>query len=354
MKDVQSRIIGHDRVIELLGRELDRPSQSYLFVGPPGLGKATVARLFAARLLASDENSLRRAELARHPDLTIVAPEGKTMMGVDQARATIGQANRTPVEADRKVFILDDASSMSEAAANALLKTLEEPTGSTIFMLIADADDDLPPTIASRCRVVRFGRVPDDVISSGLTAQGVDPLRAEEVARIAGGRPGLALAFVTQNEVTEFRHKWLSVPGRVTPEPGASFLLAEEMLAAGEPLLAGIDALQARELDEAEAGGADAPKSLRDRHDRARSRAAQALTASGLEMLASWYTDAAAAQFGGPIRNRDVHAADLVRVAPPAAVRNAERALDAVTALAANQRPALVLSSLFTALGADT
>ena len=351
MIGVHERIIGHERVIELLDRELARPSHAYLFVGPPGIGKATIARLFAARLLTDDPNGRRRAEAARHPDLIIVEPEGRTMMGVDQARATIAHANRTPVESARKVFILDDASSMSEAAANALLKTLEEPSDTTIFVLIADADDDLPPTVASRCRTVRFGRVPEAIISSGLAARGIETRRAVEVARIAGGRPGLALAFATEAASSAFRDAWMSVPGRVSPEPGAAFRLAEEIVAATEPLLAGVIRQQA---DEAESTGGDVTKAMQDRHERARHRAAQALTLSGLEMLASWYADAAIAQFGGPIRNKDIPAADLVRVAPPAAVRNADRILDAVTALQANQRPQLVLASLFAAIGADT
>lgn len=351
---VYDDIIGHDRVIDLLLTEADRPSQAYLFVGPQGVGKGTIARRFAGTLICETDRCRDRVLRERHPDVVVVTPEGRTMMGVEQARSTIAQSNLTPVESDRKVFILDEASSMSEAAANAMLKTLEEPSGSTIFILVADAEDDLPPTIASRCRTVRFGRVGDPEIAAALEAQGIDHDHAAETARIAGGRPGLALAFATQPEAAEFRTAWLSVPGRVSQQPGVGFMLAEEMLAASKPLLAAVESAHEAAIAVAEADGAEVSRAVRDRHERAVHRAGQALTISGLEMLASWYTDAASAQFGGPVRNPDVPAADLVRVVPAAAVRHAERILETVLALQQNQRPQLVLASLFNALGADT
>jgi DNA polymerase-3 subunit delta' len=346
-------IIGHGPTLALLTGETKRPGHAYLFVGPAGVGKATVAQQFAAHLVCDDERGIARVLRHNHPDVTIIGPDGKMALGVEQARAVIAQSTLHPVESDRKVFIFDDASLMTDAAANALLKTLEEPSASTVMILVAESEHDLPITVASRCRTIRFGQVSVNEITTSLVERGIDAERAAETARIAGGSPGLALAFATEAEAAEFRIQWLSVPGRVTPEPGDAFLLAEEMLDVGGPLLTALRQQQEKEISELEAAGLDAPKAVVDRHERALQRAGSALTVSGLEMLASWYVDAIGAQHGAPLRNPDLSPSELARVRPEHAVRSAERTLDAVTQLKANQRPRLVLTSLFTALATD-
>ena len=347
-------IIGHRPTLELLQGEASSPGHAYLFSGMPGVGKATIAQHFAASLICSSDRCTSRVLRHSHPDVTVLGPDGKTALGVEQARAAIVKATLRPVEGERKVFIFDDAELMTDAAANALLKTLEEPSASTVFILVASSEDDLPITVASRCRTIRFGRVSEHEIVEALRERGIDRVHAEETARIAGGSPGLALAFATQPEAAEFRRQWLSIPSRVTAQPGDAFLLADEMLGAGSPLLGALKEQQEAEIAQLEEGGLDAPKTIVDRHERALQRATAALTVSGLEMLASWYVDAVAAQHGAPLRNPDLSALELARVRPTHAMRSAEHALDAVFQLGQNQRPKLVLASLFTNLGSDT
>lgn len=348
-------LIGHGRVIGLLEKEIAEPAQAYLFAGPSNVGKATVAYRFAASLLCKqggrhDEpcSSCRRSASGNHPDLIATDPDGSTGLSVDQARATVSQARLSPVEGDRKVFVLDEAGSMSEQAANALLKTLEEPSPSTVFVLVVESEDDLPATIASRCRTVQFGRVREEILIAALQAHGLEEAQAGEAARISGGRPGLALGLATNPDLAAYRHVWLSVPVRVSPHPGEAFRLADEVLEAVEPLLKSLDARQTLEAS------ADLPptrlKALRERHERDRRREKRALHVTGLEILASWYADAASAQFGGPVRNRDIPATTLAMIRPEAAVANAERALNAITELQANQRPQLVFATLFAEL----
>ncbi len=243
-----------------------------------------------------------------------------------------------PVESARKVFLFEDAGAMTEQAANALLKTLEEPTSTTVFILVTEAEDDLPPTVSSRCRTVHFGRVDEGAIARGLEDAGVEPARAVGLARVAGGRPGLAFTLLSNPDVAAYREAWLGVPLKVTDRPGEAFVLAAEMLATVDPLLEGVD------LDD------DATKTERERADRDRRRARQALLATGLEILASWYGDAASVQFGGPVRNRDVPVQSLTQVPPSIAVRNAGMVLDTVADLRANLRPQLLLADLFTSL----
>jgi DNA polymerase-3 subunit delta' len=352
--DVYADIIGHAGVTALLRSEVLSPAQAYMFVGPASTGKASAARRFAAALLCpADPNCRRRVLEGTHSDVVLIEPEGRQSITVDQARRTVSQASLAPLEGSRKVFLFEEGGMMNDEAANALLKTLEEPTRSTIFLLVAESEDDLPQTVASRCRRVVFGRVSEEEVCDGLVAMGVDPDQARRAARISGGRPGLALALATEPDVASFRRIWLSVPMRLPDHPGDAFLLAEEVSAAVEPLLSALKARQSDEARTQEADGA-AARALRDRHARGLKRASSALYISGLEILAGFYRDAAAAQFGGSVRNADVAAKALTAVHPARAIRNAGRVLDTIDALNANQRPQLALANLFADLGGDS
>ncbi|MGB5167138.1 MAG: hypothetical protein WBP49_01910 [Acidimicrobiia bacterium] len=344
-------IIGHRGVIELLEREIVEPAQSYLFVGPSNVGKATIARRFAAALLCGeDEACFGRVLAGVHPDLVLVEPEGRASITVDQARSVVSQATRTPLESDRKVFLLEEGGMMNDEAANALLKTLEEPTPATVFVIVAETEDDLPETVASRCRTVVLGRVSEPEVAAGLAQLGVQTDQATEAARIAGGRPGLALALATEPQVADYRRVWLSIPMRLGEHPGDAFRLADEAMTAAEPLLS---ALKERQKEERDALGDEAPKSLRDRQTRELKRATDALYVTGLEILASFYRDVAAAQFGSPVRNTDVPVSALSSMTPRRAITGAERILVAIEALATNQRPQLAFAHLFSELAGD-
>ena len=343
-------IIGHRETLDALRAEVAAPAHSYLFTGPSGVGKATVALSFAAELAGRSEADRDRIMRKSHPDVVMIGPEGRAGFGVGQSRVAITAASLRPVEADRKVFILDEVSTMTEAAANALLKTLEEPPPGTIFVLVAESADDLPPTVASRCRLVRFGRVPEGELAAALVERGAEAERASMVARIAVGRPGLALDLVESREAAAFRRSWLAVPGRLPSEPGHGFRLAEEMLAAHEPLLKGIKARRDEEEVAFKSHGDQMPKALRDSYDRTLRRTGTSLLVAGLDMLASWYLDAASVQHGGPVRNPDVPRTELAKVPARPAARSAELVIDAGVQLRQNQRPRLVLTWLFNRL----
>jgi DNA polymerase-3 subunit delta' len=346
-------IIGHDDVVALLDSELDHPAQAYLFVGPSNVGKATVARRFAAALVAGgDEAAFVRAANSNHPDVIVVAPDGRTAITVDQARAVVSSAVLSPLEAARKVFLLEEASMLNEAAANALLKTIEEPIRSSAFVLVADSEDDLPMTIASRCRTVVFGRVRESEVVDGLVRQGVEVERAEEAARISGGRPGLALALATEPAAAAYRDAWLSVPAELTDHPGDAYRLAAKVLAATEPLLAAVKRRQAGEI-ERDYGSEPAPKAVQERQERELKRASDALHITGLELLAAFYRDTAAAQLGADVQNTDIPVGLLTRIDVPTAVARAERVFETIDALKANQRINLALAALFVDLGDD-
>lgn len=350
-----SGVIGHRPLLDLLEGEAPAPAQAYLFAGPASVGKATVARRFAALLLCGDqdESCRRRVAAGVHPDLTLVEPDGRTALTVDQARATVARAVLAPIEAARKVILFEEAGLMTDEAASALLKSLEEPTPTTVFILVAEAEDDLPLTVASRCRTVFFGRVTDDEVVAALEERGVEAEQARRAAAASGGRPGLALLLATRPEVAAYRRAWLSVPSRLSTQPGDAFRLADELAAAAGLLLEAIDErhrLEREQVEEESAMG----RSLRERQERERRRAGGVLHVTGLEILASWYRDAAAAQFGAPVRNRDIPTPTLTALTPTAAVAAARRVLAAIAALEANQRPELAFAALFADLATAT
>lgn len=343
-------MIGHRGVVDFLRREISHPAQSYLFVGPSNVGKSTIARKFAAALMCEgDSGCFDRVMGGAHPDLVLIEPEGRASITVDQARRVVSQATRTPLESERKVFLFEEGGLMNDEAANALLKTLEEPTSATVFIIVAETEDDLPSTVASRCRTVVFGRVSESEVAEGLVSLGVEKDQATEASRIAGGRPGLALALATEPQVAVYRRLWLSIPMRLGEHPGDAFRLAAETMESAEPLLA---ALKQRQQEELDAHGDDVSKAFRDRQTRELKRATDALYVTGLEILASFYRDVAAAQFGVPVRNTDVPIAALSSITPRQAVAGVERVLSAIEALAANQRPQLAFANLFAELAA--
>jgi DNA polymerase-3 subunit delta' len=167
-----------------------KPSHAYLFHGPPGSGKRTIARAFAAALLAdggSDAEAVgERVRRDSHPDLTWVTPSGAAEMLVgDIEEPVVAAASRTPFESSRRVFVIERVDAMNDQAANRMLKTLEEPPSFAHLLLLTDRREDVLPTIASRCQHVRFDPLPAGRIAELL--EDVDGDRARACARLAAG-----------------------------------------------------------------------------------------------------------------------------------------------------------------------
>jgi DNA polymerase III subunit delta' len=174
-----------------------QPSHAYLFHGPAGTGKRTVARAFAAELLAegaADPDEVRtRVMHGAHPDLTWVRPSGAHVMRVgDVEGPVVNAATRTPFEARRRVFVLERVDTMNDEVANRLLKTLEEPAAYVHLILMTDALGRVLETVISRCQLVRFEPLPAATIASHLMADGVPEERAEACARLALGNASRA------------------------------------------------------------------------------------------------------------------------------------------------------------------
>ena len=337
-------VIGHREIVAFLRAEMAAPGHAYLFTGAASVGKATVARDFARLLLCPEGGaheepcrSCRRVASGNHPDLISVEPEGRTSLGVDQARGVVSQAVLSPVESPRRVFLFEDAGLMTEQAANTLLKTLEEPTAPVIFLLVAESEDDFPPTIASRCRTVHFGRVPDEELTAGA-GRSRDRGRRGQGGGDGGRRKARTCSGAGDPTGSGPGSTGLAVAARAGDGPSRRRLCARRG-----------DAVHARALG----CGSRRRRGTAEGRDRAKKRATQSLLAGGLEILASFYADGASLQLGGPIRNRDVPLPALTSVPPAKAVANAQLVLDAVVDLAGNLRATPVLASLFAALGSE-
>jgi DNA polymerase III delta prime subunit len=149
-------VIGNETALRLLGRALGtgEVSQAYLFHGPPGVGKRMVALRFGAALVAGGDVAAEdRALKGLHPDLAEVLPQG-AFTTIGQIREVVRLAASRPFEGARSVFILQ-ADTLNVQAANALLKTLEEPEGETVFVLLATSREGVLPTILSRAQALR-------------------------------------------------------------------------------------------------------------------------------------------------------------------------------------------------------
>lgn len=210
-----SEIIGQDAQVSLLAKALvsGRLPHSVLLHGPDGVGKATVGRVMASAIQCSEMDgdacgsclACRKIEHGNHPDFFHVtrlpkkSARGRSesdlsqFIVVDQIRELAEHAAYAPKEGMARVFMIDPADAMNTEAQNALLKTLEEPPGKSILVLISSRPYALLPTVRSRCLAVRFDPVPSAVLSKFLRSRGVPPDETEARAALSGGRPGLAL-----------------------------------------------------------------------------------------------------------------------------------------------------------------
>lgn len=197
------------------GLARDRVAHAYLLAGPAGSGKLAVAKTFAAALLCQGGvgadrpcGTCRSCHLlaeGSHPDLSLLAPEGDNYT-IKQIRQLISQMAERPLLADRRVFVLADADRMRAEAANALLKTIEEPPPYGLLLLVTAHPDALLPTIVSRCQLIRFTPPPLKDASARLAA--VLPLGlARFVARETGGDAERAAALVAEYDLVALREQ---------------------------------------------------------------------------------------------------------------------------------------------------
>ena len=177
-----------------------------LFGGPDGVGKGRFVKDLAKELLRDE----RRVEEETHPDFHLFRPEGKSgIHSIETLRELIETVHSAPFEGGAKIFAIYDAERMQPAAANALLKTLEEPTESTVLILVTSSLSEILPTIVSRCSVVRFHPLSEGEIGTLLEQRGL----SKQYARLAHGSIGKAIELASGAPIEELLFPILARPG---------------------------------------------------------------------------------------------------------------------------------------------
>ncbi len=349
-------VVGQERAVAQLRSAARHPVHAYLFHGPPGSGKRAAARGLAAALLCPDGgcgvcNSCRRALAGTHPDLVTVERSGASL-DVDDAREITSRAQRRPLESARQVILVPDVH-LALKAAPALLKTVEEPPPSTVFVLLAD---DLSPglaTIASRCVRIPFAAVAPATVEAWLVGRGVDAAVAVPVAAASGGNLDRARLLAEDPGFTDRRSRWHSVPGRLDGTGAAAVSVADELLGLADGALAPLREQHARELaaleEQAEATGArgvPGRKAVEERHKREERRWRTDDLRMGLAALADAYRDRMVATVG----SSGAAGSPGVGIERRRAAAHVDAVNQASAALGRNVREDLLLESLMVEL----
>jgi DNA polymerase-3 subunit delta' len=238
-------MLGHEWAVELLRGHIanGKLRHAYLFTGPQGTGRRTLALRLAQAInciqppapgeFCGECRACRLISRMEHPDLTIVQSEeaGKTLK-VEQIRELQRTLSLASYEARHKVALLLRFEEANPSAANALLKTLEEPPPQVVMLMTASDGEALLPTILSRCEVIRLRPLSLGQVSEGLqTRWGLPAPEAELLAHLSGGRPGYALNLHAHPEALEQRQAWLDDHRRLLSAPRVERFAYAETLA---------------------------------------------------------------------------------------------------------------------------
>lgn len=241
-------VVGHEWAVELLH---SRTPQTLLISGPAQIGKTTLALALAARLACLGPNppcgqcrSCRKIEHSTHPDVRVVRAEAdksgrEGVLKIDQVRQLQREAALAPMESPHKIFVLRELERANLPAANALLKTLEEPPPQVTLLLTSARPHALLPTIVSRCQVLALRPLPLAQVEAALRERwGAEAERASLLARLAGGRLGWAVQRLGEGAAWQERTRRLA-DAAALPRQGraARLAYAEELSRAADAIL---------------------------------------------------------------------------------------------------------------------
>jgi DNA polymerase-3 subunit delta' len=348
-------IVGQDEAVAALKAAAVNPVHAYLFRGPEGNGGLAAAHGFAAALLCPTGGcgvcaTCRGALAGTDPDLHVVRRSGASL-SKETMRQVVALAQRRPLAAARQVIMVLEMHLVLDRAP-VLLKTLEEPPGQTVFILLADELTPDLTTIASRCAEVLFPPVARDVVARTLEADGVPPDMAAVVAESSGGNLDRARVMVDDPDVAARVALWASVPEELASSGSAVATLTRRVLESADRAVEPLRVAHDREIEtlseaakEMGERGLPGRKEIAEQHQREERRFRTDALRAGLGVLARTYRTRVTrgAQRGIPPGDLDVRAAaDAVGLITEVA-----------QALPRNPNEALMLQSLFTRLAAQ-
>jgi DNA polymerase III subunit delta' len=358
-------------------------THAWLITGPPGSGRSVAALCFAAALQCTSDGTPGCGECractttmaGTHADVRRIIPEGLSI-GVDEMRGIVQIASRRPATGRWQVVVVEDADRLTEGAANALLKVVEEPPPSTVFLLCAPSVDpeDIAITLRSRCRHVALVTPSTAAIARVLVdGDGLSAEEAQWAASVSGGHVGRARRLATDPDARERRARALGL-ARDSATPARAYAAAEELVATAEAearaLNVGRDEAEAEELRTAlGAGGTGkgtagalrgatgAIKDLERRQKSRQTRASRDALDRALIDLATYFRDALlVAEGAGAVVPNHPDMAEKVAVmaahaSPERLLRCIEAVLECREALATNVKPKFAVDAMVATVG---
>ena len=226
MTNVYDDLVGQEHITTILqgavaASHSDAQSQemthAWIFTGPPGSGRSSAAVAFAQALICPNQgcgtcNDCRNAKAGGHPDVEIIRTEGLSIK-VEEIRELLTRVAWAPSMGGWRVVVMEDADRLTESAANALLKAIEEPGTRTVWLLCAPTLHDLLPTIRSRCRHIQLHTPSDEAVTKVLiNRDGITPAMAQFAARVSQGHIGRAKYLATNENVRSNRAAIMRLP----------------------------------------------------------------------------------------------------------------------------------------------